>query len=303
MPLFFAISGVFAAKSLSKPWRSVIKDKVCNFLYLYIIWSLIRWSYFFIFSNNPQNPNEGNSLSELAYLLIMPGTGLWFLWLLAIYFPFAKVMSQIDRRVALAILISCMAIPVSGLVQFPAYTIKNVPLYAIFFVFGVWYGRGVVNSLNGRAAIVLLSSVVLMVLLQFTLDLPKFIRLPFDMLRPFVGLLFACSFVILLEKLSLFRRVLCFLGKNTLPIYLAHVLIVVTMLSIIRHYSGMAFVSWWPVPLTLVVCTAGALCLRSVMGRFGREWLYSSNGMTILISSCLRRWRERRDGRLPTAGS
>ena len=42
MPLFFAISGMFAAGAVSRSWRVLARSKVAKFGYLYAVWLLIH---------------------------------------------------------------------------------------------------------------------------------------------------------------------------------------------------------------------------------------------------------------------
>ncbi|MEL7540907.1 MAG: acyltransferase family protein, partial [Pseudomonadota bacterium] len=39
MPLFFFVSGLFAAKALELDWRAFLSNKVGNILYLYVFWT------------------------------------------------------------------------------------------------------------------------------------------------------------------------------------------------------------------------------------------------------------------------
>lgn len=42
MPLFFLISGCFAANAVARPWAAVLRGRVLRFLYLYLLWTLIH---------------------------------------------------------------------------------------------------------------------------------------------------------------------------------------------------------------------------------------------------------------------
>ncbi|OLT01017.1 hypothetical protein BJF90_06940 [Pseudonocardia sp. CNS-004] len=46
MPLFFLASGLLAAGPLAAPWRVVLHKRVAFFLYLYAIWTIIRFTFF-----------------------------------------------------------------------------------------------------------------------------------------------------------------------------------------------------------------------------------------------------------------
>jgi threonine dehydratase len=42
MPLFFLISGLFAARQLDRPWPRVWSDRVAPLLYLFVLWTLVH---------------------------------------------------------------------------------------------------------------------------------------------------------------------------------------------------------------------------------------------------------------------
>ncbi len=44
MPLFFAISGLFAAGALTRPWRVTLRPRVVQNLYLHVLWLLIGFA-------------------------------------------------------------------------------------------------------------------------------------------------------------------------------------------------------------------------------------------------------------------
>ncbi|HXV92629.1 MAG TPA: acyltransferase family protein, partial [Pseudonocardia sp.] len=94
MPLFFLASGLFAAGPLAAPWRTLLHRRVAFFLYLYALWTLIR---FVFFSVVPQtvNPDETSSLAVLALALVVPGPGMWFLYALAVFSVLGKLMRRV----------------------------------------------------------------------------------------------------------------------------------------------------------------------------------------------------------------
>lgn len=84
MPLFFAISGFFAAAAVRRPWRVIRRSKVAKFLYLYVLWLCIHTG---LRALVPDFGTEraGDLRQFLEQLTITP-SNLWYLQALAIYF-------------------------------------------------------------------------------------------------------------------------------------------------------------------------------------------------------------------------
>lgn len=76
MPLFFAASGVFAGSALAKPWSHLLRHKVALYAWLFVLWTSVRWLFCGFALPNPGNLDEGSSLLEIAWALVMPTTGL-----------------------------------------------------------------------------------------------------------------------------------------------------------------------------------------------------------------------------------
>ena len=53
MPLFFLISGCFAANAVARPWAAVFRSRVVRFLYLYLLWTLIHMVTMWAFPDFP----------------------------------------------------------------------------------------------------------------------------------------------------------------------------------------------------------------------------------------------------------
>jgi fucose 4-O-acetylase-like acetyltransferase len=81
MPLFFLLSGLFIERSLSKPLKSFIIDKLKVIAYPYILWSVIQSMLMIIAS---EHTNKKMSWEELSRILYDPVMQFWFLYVLFI---------------------------------------------------------------------------------------------------------------------------------------------------------------------------------------------------------------------------
>ncbi|MBN9311274.1 acyltransferase family protein [Devosia sp.] len=70
MPPFFAISGVLAAHSLSRPWPELLRSKVWVFVYIFALWGFIRWVFFGQVLENVRAPDEGDDWTQLLTMWV-----------------------------------------------------------------------------------------------------------------------------------------------------------------------------------------------------------------------------------------
>lgn len=100
MPDFFLISGLFLAARIDRPWRSYLDTKVVHFAYFYVLWLTIQFG-----MKAPGMVTEnGATATALDYFtsFVVPFGTLWFIYLLAIYFVVAKLLTPVPKLVVLA---------------------------------------------------------------------------------------------------------------------------------------------------------------------------------------------------------
>ena len=77
MPLFFLAAGLFVAGPLASPWRTLLHKRVAFFLYLFIVWTVLRFAFFHISAVDAVDPYDSTSVIALASALLIPGSGMW----------------------------------------------------------------------------------------------------------------------------------------------------------------------------------------------------------------------------------
>ena len=90
MPDFFLISGLFLSSRIDRPWRSYLDSKFVHFMYFYILWMSIQ-----VLSKAYGIYAQQGSLAVLSeYILgfVQPFGTLWFIYVLAIFFPITKLL-------------------------------------------------------------------------------------------------------------------------------------------------------------------------------------------------------------------
>lgn len=286
MPLFFAVSGVFSMKALSKSWPDLLRSRVALMFWLLICWSAIRWLVHHYIAPSPVDPEEGRYLYEIALALLGPDNGIWFLWSLGIYFVIAKALMGLPRAVVLPLLL-LVSIWAGGYLfdqQFLAahpylqnLAHRNTIRYFLFFYFASQFPALIFRAGNWQLRWLAGLAPAAMVL---SLAAPQ---MPHEMLT---GLVRLAATIAGVAALFIFSRAirptrlgeaLRYLGQNTLPVYVAQI----PVLCIVLRYAPASLRDWTMVelaPLLLLLAAfvvASTLALRMGLQRLGAGWLYA----------------------------
>jgi uncharacterized membrane protein YcfT len=100
MPDFFLISGLFLALVIDRDWRLYLDRKVVHFAYFYVLWLLIQGA--FKWPGIGLEEGFGAVVHQFLISLIDPFGTLWFIYLLPIFFVFAKLVRRAPPLLVLA---------------------------------------------------------------------------------------------------------------------------------------------------------------------------------------------------------
>lgn len=136
MPLFFFVSGLFAAKALDLDWRTFLTNKVGNILYLYVFWTFLVFATTIlvaqVFGPDPIN------WQQPFMLFVEPPRTLWFMYALAVSFLLAKLLKPLSSPWVFAVLFALYCWSVSGgdwrTVPFYEKVVRLFP----FFYLAMW---------------------------------------------------------------------------------------------------------------------------------------------------------------------
>lgn len=274
MPLFFAIAGLFAAGALSRSWGRLLTGRVANLVWLYSLWTVIYWLFFRYFDPTDGLKPLGLSKWQLIYMWIIPPSGQWFLWLMAIYLVLAKAIARFRSPVHLSAIFLLCALSAGPVAELPHYPWRNGLLYAPFFIGGAWYGRALAERAPRHAATLIVGGTAgFAALLMLTRHPGAQIGLSM------AGLMAAVGVALLLSRISRLKGPLIFFGRRTLSIYLGHGLVIAALsmpLSVLP-LGDHAFL--WVTPFLMLFSLFGSLVLHDRAGSLGRMWLYSDEGM------------------------
>ena len=297
MPLFFAISGYLAGSSIRKGRRYILSQKVLPLIYLYGIWNLIQWLLFRFTGINNKALEIGEDVLQLVSVWYAPTTGLWFLWALSIYWI---VGLCVRPRYSAIILFAASGISVafmSRLVIAPNFAQMFVLWYSPFFFGGMYYGSIAAARMmqNTRQTIIVAlitfagaTIVVNTVSSGISVGLSRLIQST-------CGLVAGCSASIIASRIGPARVVLIYIGRNTLPIFLTHEIIVeICALVIVKYnFSGGLFYFYGP-PLLAIGAVAVSLMLYRVSYFMGYGFLYQiPNWLQLGFSRAISRYAVR----------
>ncbi|WP_410015277.1 acyltransferase family protein [Sodalis sp. C49] len=283
MPAFFFISGLLAADSvINRSWHEVATKKAVNLFYLYLLWCAVQWlcvsfinrelafdDWRLMAHNAAYAASTGQFLLYVATAMSSP----WYLYALAMYF----VVCKLWRRHWLALLILGALLNyacVLGMVPWwgPASVAQN----GIFFFTGCFLGARIVALLaESRSRRILLASLAVLALIHAVLAMDKSL---------FTSALAVCIAILCCQWVNRnwswhneALRMLNWIGKNTLQIYVLHKLLTellaVPMLGALARYHAFdhrLFSLFWLAAYPLAataLCTAGAIGIWWALNR------------------------------------
>ena len=284
MPLFFLASGLFAASVITRTWPTLWRTRLSLLVWALLVWTVIRFGYFSLLPN-PAGFDETNPI-DLLLAPVRPSNGLWFLYALALFFVAAKLMrDRVDWRVqiggAAVLSVLFFARADTGNIAW-----NGIGRYFVFFLLGCYLRERILDFVNrpGRfgalglglgfgAAFLALAGVIL------TIDA----RVPFITgTLVLVSLLALGAGLLLARFLVGFRAMgwLAYVGRNTLPIYVVHVLFVSALTSLLLLARGEAWLDRLG-PALPVLVAGGAVVASLLFWRLVRDLPVLRHGYSV----------------------
>jgi uncharacterized membrane protein YcfT len=269
MPLFFVISGFFAASAVRRPW-SLARRRVTSPLYLYVVWLLLLGGIFAVERTLPMNRTQ--DLGELLADLVLPSTGLWFLHALAVYFLAARWLVRFPRHLVLlgatGFAAVAAALPIEEVNRSAAL------VHFVYFAVGALYPDAVRRVTEPRPGAWLpeLTAVYLLAVLTLAGT-----GLPADVqalaLGP-LGVLWGLRVAMATSSRGRPSAALGWLGRRTLPVYVLHVPVLAAVHHLLARLGVAPAGVVAPLLVTAVV-TAGSLLVHAVLLRAGLGVLFA----------------------------
>lgn len=158
MPLFFLISGCFAANAVARPWAAVFRSRVVRFLYLYLLWTLIHMVTMWAFPDFPTLIPR--SVAEFVEAITISPPNAWYLYALALYFLVAKGLRRLPSWIPLAAAAVLAAVVGAGLIDVVSNR-GSLLANLLFFLLGTTFSRRIIGFAARRRPLLASAGAVL----------------------------------------------------------------------------------------------------------------------------------------------
>ncbi|MDY3127839.1 MAG: acyltransferase family protein [Corynebacterium sp.] len=269
MPLFFLVSGFFSAKVLKFSFTQLLTKRLWFFVVPYIIWVSVqlwlkRWEWFWLWDTQPL------TWEELYKQLILGHNMGWFLHALVVFNLILWTLRSLQGWMVLVL--SFMPFTLLAWNE-EYYIIGKAALYLPIFMAGVFmrmhiarFAQAVVERRGWAFAMAAVMYAVGFSLGSWWAKFEKELQVawPFGHLeyvgngeisifiRLFEQLLelpFAIMGVVLISQIPALSRALAGIGRNTLPMYLAHPIGLTLGFQFLRIFTGLEISLGGPWPL------------------------------------------------------
>lgn len=284
MPLFFCASGLFAASWLRRGWRELFAGRLAVLVWVFLLWQPAVFAAKLIAMWLLPNQPESTLLSQVLRVLVSPvrpNGELWFLWALVLSFMLAKLMGGLSIwiRLGVPILVSILWLgPAQLLIGGEALRLigagwEGLFAYFAFFVIGAAV-TGPVRSFFNRAGYIPLLAILVVWSGSYLVLNAAGLRnaLVIGFVLRLLGIASGFALAVLLSRV----RLLQWIGRHTLPIYVAHVLIITVLVALLYGAGLTEAASSVPIAAELgllVFATAAALGVWA-LARRAAPWRY-----------------------------
>jgi fucose 4-O-acetylase-like acetyltransferase len=267
MPLMMFVAGLFVEYSMRKGPKAYFTGKTQRVVWPYLIWAHVYSIYWYI----KPSQFDARSFNEVLLTVIDPGSHLWFLQSLFIYYVAAYFLLKRGLWAAMAVAIVTLAI----IPFFDAEAIRRLPYLFLFFMFGICFNRILrakgfpFGPVVGCVFIALAIALPVLTTDAFGFSKYHLIAIPASI----VGVAACLQISKFLVHVPVVNRVLLLFGTFSLEIYCAHVIFssfARQVLVKLLHWD-----SFWPI---FLICTTAGLFLPIVMAlvlrRFGLDVVF-----------------------------
>lgn len=230
MPMFFFASGLFAQSVVRRPWGRLWSSRLALLVWMFALWSVIRFAYFVVVPMEAR-PHE-TSLGRLVASPVLPSSGLWFLQALLLFFVAAKLLQPIRARFVLGGA-AVLSVLFSSVLSAGNFGYTNMARYLVFFLLGMYLrDRVLARNADPRPWHAALAVAAFAVLIGSAQALGV-LRVPGVMtVLAALAVVAGCLLARALADTRL-AAPLARLGRNTLPVYVAHVMVVAACLTVV----------------------------------------------------------------------
>lgn len=290
IPLFFLVSGVFAARAVLSPEPTSWRRRAGRLALLYLVWVLIQTV---VLALAPEFPTaRATDGWELLVQLTISPTNLWYLLALAAYLTIGRLTRRLPAAAVLAVAFVIAAVAGAGVLP-DLGNLWQLVQNLFFFLVGLRL-RGVVERFAkgvGVGGALVLAAVYAGALATVAVLGIRLLPGVWPALA-LIAVAFGVALSVLLDRhVGAVARPLRWIGRRTLPIYVLH------MIPLAFVDAGLRAVGWratpvvevvGPVVLTAVV-VATCLGIHALLVRCGLEALFDPLRVTDRLRAGIRR--------------
>jgi uncharacterized membrane protein YcfT len=275
MPLVCLASGLFVAGPLAAPWRTLLHKRVAFFLHLFLLWTLLRFAFFHLPGLSSVDPYESTDVAKLAWALLVPGSGVWFLYALALFAVIGKLTRGVPAWLQLGAAGVLSALVAAEALQLGSEMWDRMARYLFFFLLG-WHARHLVERVARSSTALRVAAAagvcVVGAAAAVVLDARAIpgVALALNLLAVAFGVLFAAWIA-----RYRFGRPLVALGGQTLPVYLIHVFWIAVVMVGLRHVDVPAAAAYVLPAAMAVGLTALSLLTHRLLVKAGGSALFA----------------------------
>jgi uncharacterized membrane protein YcfT len=276
MPLFFLVSGLFVAGPLASPWRTLLHKRIAFFLFLFVIWTLLRFAFFHIPAVAAVDPYvDDTNVVSLALSLVIPGSGMWFIYALALFAVIGKLIRGAPVWLQLGAAGVLSAFVGAEILQFESEVWERMARHLFFFLLG-WHARTLVERVARSSTTLWVTAVAVACVgcaagaVALGIRSIPGVALALNVLAVTFGVLFAAW-------VSRYRvgRPLVALGAQTLPVYLIHIFWVAVVMVGLQHLDVPPMAEYVLPAVMAVMCTALSLLTHRALVMAGAPWMFA----------------------------
>lgn len=254
MPLFFFLSGLFIEKSLAKGTKLFLLNKLNTIAYPYLVWSIIQGSLLVILSTYTVSASPDNALTfvNLPFHIAFDPTPLVQLWFLYVLFAANLAFLLLKRLTGSTYLVFGFALLVYLASPYAEgiETLRRFMSMFLYFMSGIVCAKALKQNLTSVTATLFNMNLGRLVIVAIGVMLLEFVILQADLTQvgvrgePSAELFMAVSGISVVLLLSLYCSkhqildLIRYLGVMSLPIYLAHILVIGGMKVILQKGLG-----------------------------------------------------------------
>lgn len=266
VPLFFLITGLFAASAQRRPWPDFLDRTIANLLWIFLVWNVLQYAVRMVFAAYANAPIDPDAI---LWFWLNPINVTWFLWALMLYY----LILRLARDVPLALLIAAAGVLAADPWIGDNFALQQGSRFLVFFLLGHalapllreggWRPNGRVLGLV--LALYLAASLTLVHLGWLFEPLPNFLLRCLGI----AGVLGLCTWLAARGRAGWLR----WLGTYTLSIFVMHTIVTAGAREVLLR-SG---VTEAPLVLIVVATVAGIsvpLAVQLGLERLGLPWLF-----------------------------